>query len=67
MSMIQSHLAPGEKVGFKWDGDELKYFIQEDYQEEVYQSIFKANSLEGTRNRLNPAILEKITITIQST
>ena len=38
-------LAPGEKVGFKWDGDELKYFIQEDYQEEVYRSFFKANSV----------------------
>ena len=36
-------LAPGEKVGFKWERDELKYFIQEDYQEEVYQSFFKAN------------------------
>ena len=30
-------LAPGEKVGFIWDRDELKYFIQEDYQEEVYR------------------------------
>ena len=60
-------LAPGEKVGFIWDRDELKYFIQEDYQEEVYRRFSRRIPFQGTRNHLKPFILEKINIPFNQT
>ncbi|PLR86899.1 MULTISPECIES: glutamate synthase-related protein [Bacillus] len=47
-------LAPGEKVGFKWDGQTLKVYEQEQYQAEVYNRFSQRVSFADTRKRLNP-------------
>ncbi len=57
-------LAPGEKVGLKWNGDKLEVFEQDDFQAEVYKRFSKRVSLEGARKRLIPPALTK-NITMQ--
>ncbi|MCQ6277230.1 glutamate synthase [Bacillus sp. V3B] len=47
-------LAPGEKVGFRWVGAQLKCFNQENYQIEVYDRFSKKLRLDGIRRRLDP-------------
>ncbi len=60
-------LAPGEKVGFIWEHNEIKRFMQEDFQEEVYRRFSKRIPLEGTRNHLKPVVLEKTDIQFNET
>lgn len=52
-------LAPGEKVGFKWDGDVLKVYEQNDYQATVYERFAQKVNLENARKRLSVPKLEK--------
>ena len=56
-------LAPGEKVGFKWNGDTLKVFEQKDYQDEVFNRYYKRLSFQNSRKRLQYPPMEK-TITM---
>lgn len=60
-------LAPGEKVGFKWDGNVLKVYEQDEYQATVYERFSKRVNIEGARKRLSVPKLEKnITVTYPS-
>ena len=52
-------LAPGEKVGFKWVGDTIQVFELRELQEEVYRRFSTKISVEESRKRLNPPLLEK--------
>lgn len=56
-------LAPGEKVGLKWDGDVLKVYEQDEYQTVVYERFSKKVDLQGARERLFVPQMEK-TVTI---
>lgn len=56
-------LAPGEKVGFKWNGDRLEVYEHADYQNEVYNRFSDRLSLHGSRARLQAPSLSK-TITM---
>jgi glutamate synthase (NADPH/NADH) large chain len=56
-------LAPGEKVGFKWNNDSLEVFEQTRYQEEVYGRFSKRLDIDESRKRLTPPELNK-TVTI---
>jgi glutamate synthase (NADPH) large chain len=56
-------LAPGEKVGLKWNGDNLQVFEHEQYQEEVYRRFSERINVADARKRLAPPLLEK-TITM---
>ncbi|MCQ6281183.1 glutamate synthase-related protein [Bacillus sp. EB600] len=56
-------LAPGEKVGFKWNGDTLKVFEQKNYQDEVFSRYYKRLSFQNSRKRLQYPPMEK-TITM---
>ncbi|EIJ82058.1 glutamate synthase, NADPH, large subunit [Bacillus methanolicus PB1] len=55
-------LAPGEKVGLKWNGGSLQVFEQVQYQEEVYRSFSEKVNLDNVRKRLVPPTLEKTII-----
>ncbi|MED3623742.1 glutamate synthase-related protein [Neobacillus thermocopriae] len=57
-------LAPGEKVGFKWNGQVLDVYEHNEYQNEVYRRFSKRLNLSGSRLRLTPPSLEK-TVTMQ--
>lgn len=52
-------LAPGEKVGFKWDGDKLAVYYQDRYQSEIYNRFSQRLKLDGARLRLKPPALAK--------
>ncbi|EKN63656.1 glutamate synthase large subunit [Neobacillus bataviensis LMG 21833] len=52
-------LAPGEKVGFKWNGKKLAVYEQNYYQEEVYQRFSGRLNFGGSRGRLQPPALAK--------
>lgn len=52
-------LAPGEKVGFKWNGAKLEVYEQNRYQEEVYQRFAERLNIDGSRLRLLPPVLAK--------
>jgi glutamate synthase (NADPH/NADH) large chain len=52
-------LAPGEKVGFKWEGNVLKVYEQDDYQSAVYERFSKKVYLEGSRKRLITPLMDK--------
>ncbi|WP_251552015.1 glutamate synthase-related protein [Neobacillus muris] len=52
-------LAPGEKVGFKWNGDTLEVYEHSRYQEEVYHRFSKRLNLSEARVRLLPPALTK--------
>ncbi|WP_209124059.1 glutamate synthase-related protein [Alkalihalobacillus sp. BA299] len=52
-------LAPGEKVGLKWnDDDTLSVYFQDEYQEEVYKRLNKKLNVVGSYKRLNPPAFE---------
>ncbi|HYK71847.1 MAG TPA: glutamate synthase-related protein [Pseudoneobacillus sp.] len=53
-------LAPGEKVGFKWDGENLKVFDQPSLQQEVYERMNKRLSFTNSHLRLQPPHFEKV-------
>lgn len=52
-------LAPGEKVGLKWNGDSIEVFEHDKYQNEVYDRFSKRLSFENARVRLTPPALSK--------
>lgn len=52
-------LSPGEKVGLKWDGDSLKVYEQEAYQNEVHARISNRLNTDSYKVRLTPPSLEK--------
>jgi glutamate synthase (NADPH) large chain len=52
-------LAPGEKVGFKWNGDLLKTYFLEEYQAEVYQRFSNRLDFTDARKRISPPTMEK--------
>jgi glutamate synthase (NADPH) large chain len=53
-------LAPGEKIGLKWDGESIKVYEQPALQQEVYERMKVRFDLKGSYLRLKPPILEKI-------
>ncbi|MFB6469596.1 glutamate synthase-related protein [Cytobacillus sp. Hz8] len=53
-------LAPGEKVGLKWNGDNLKVYYQDDYQQQVYNRFTKRIELKNDRKRLIPPHFSKV-------
>ncbi len=52
-------LAPGEKVGFKWDETKLEVYEQDRYQNEVYNRFSKRLMLNDARFRLQPPVYGK--------
>ncbi|MGG3467729.1 glutamate synthase-related protein [Neobacillus pocheonensis] len=52
-------LAPGEKVGFKWNGDQLAVYEQNRYQKEVFNRYKNRLNLSESRFRLQPPVLNK--------
>ncbi|WP_462408829.1 glutamate synthase-related protein [Neobacillus sp. Marseille-QA0830] len=52
-------LAPGEKVGFKWNGNTLDVYEHSRYQEEVYNRFSPRLNLKNARARLQPPALSK--------
>lgn len=53
-------LAPGEKVGFKWEGEYLKVYDQPSLQQEVYERMKHRLNLENSHQRLQTPSYEKI-------
>jgi glutamate synthase (NADPH/NADH) large chain len=53
-------LAPGEKVGFKWNGGKLDVYGQNRYQFEVYNRLSERLSLHDAKLRLQPPSFNKI-------
>jgi glutamate synthase (NADPH) large chain len=53
-------LAPGEKVGFKWNGNSLKVYYQPELQQEVYDRMSERLSLKHSKERLQSPKFEKI-------
>ena len=57
-------LGPGEKLGLKWNGEEIKVYEYTQYQDEVYNRFSKRFALSNDGKRLEGPKLEKqITIT----
>ncbi|MDR6124778.1 glutamate synthase domain-containing protein 1 [Bacillus sp. SLBN-46] len=52
-------LAPGEKVGFKWNGDKLDVYEQNRFQTEVFNRYSNRLNLGESRLRLQPPVLNK--------
>lgn len=46
-------LAPGEKVGFKWNDGKIQVFTAVEFQKEVYNRFSKRLQFEGSRKRLD--------------
>jgi glutamate synthase (NADPH) large chain len=56
-------LAPGEKVGFKWNGEKLDVYEQDRYQNEVYSRFSDRLNIHDSRLRLNaPALSKTVTM-----
>ena len=56
-------LAPGEKVGFKWNGEKLEVYEQDRLPEEVYNRFSKRLNLSGFKIRLkSPSLTKTITM-----
>ncbi len=56
-------LAPGEKVGLKWNGETLEVFEHAKYQEEVYKRFSERLHFLGSRKRLqHPPLAKTITM-----
>jgi glutamate synthase (NADPH) large chain len=53
-------LAPGEKVGFKWNGAALEVYEQHRFQTEVYNRFSTRLSIENSRERLQVPSLDKM-------
>jgi glutamate synthase (NADPH) large chain len=50
-------LAPGEKVGLKWNADDtIQVYFHEEVQEEVYERLKKRLNVAGSRQRLTTAL-----------
>ena len=52
-------LAPGEKVGFKWNGETLEVYEQDRFQTEVYSRFSEKLNISEVRARLLPPSLGK--------
>lgn len=52
-------LAPGEKVGFKWNGNKLDVYEQDSYQNEVYNRFSDRLTIHNSRLRLSAPTLNK--------
>ncbi|MBU8908855.1 glutamate synthase-related protein [Desertibacillus haloalkaliphilus] len=61
-------LAPGEKVGLKWnENDTLAVYSQNDYQEEVYKRMNGRLNLDDSRSRLEtPELPDPQTVALQT-
>ena len=46
-------LAPGEKVGLKYEGADIKVYFHCEMQEEVFVRMYKRLNVSGSRNRLS--------------
>ncbi|MGG5252159.1 glutamate synthase-related protein [Neobacillus sp. SM06] len=56
-------LAPGEKVGFKWNGENLEVYEHAKYQEEVYKRFSERLNVVDSRKRLqHPPLAKTITM-----
>lgn len=56
-------LAPGEKVGFKWNDEKLEVYEQDRFQLEVYNRFSNRLNLSGSRLRLElPALTKTVTM-----
>jgi glutamate synthase (NADPH/NADH) large chain len=53
-------LAPGEKVGLKWNNDTLEVFEHSSYQQEVYSRFSQRVDVTNTRKNLVAPALDKI-------
>lgn len=53
-------LAPGEKVGFKWNGEKLEVYEHDRYQDEVYNRFSNRLHIRESRVRLKTPNLSKI-------
>lgn len=51
-------LAPGEKVGLKWNSDVLDVYTQDQYQKEVYNRFSQRIHVANVRERLLPPVLD---------
>jgi glutamate synthase (NADPH) large chain len=52
-------LAPGEKVGFKWNEEKLEVYEYSRYQQEVYRRFSTRLNLENSRMRLTKPLFNK--------
>ncbi|MGM9925810.1 MAG: glutamate synthase-related protein [Bacillus sp. (in: firmicutes)] len=56
-------IGPGEKIGLKWNGQDIAIYQYADYQQEVYNRLRKRFNLANDRKRLeSPALEKKITV-----
>jgi glutamate synthase (NADPH) large chain len=53
-------LAPGEKIGFKWNDEKLKVYYMHEMQEEVYQRMRTRLNLEHSHLRLEMPHIGKV-------
>ncbi|MBM4765087.1 glutamate synthase-related protein [Bacillus sp. B15-48] len=53
-------LAPGEKIGLKWNGDQIELYEQQAFQEEVYKRFSKRLDVNHSHNRLNLPNFQKV-------
>ncbi|WP_163100627.1 glutamate synthase-related protein [Peribacillus alkalitolerans] len=57
-------LGPGEKIGLKWNGEEIQLYDYSRYQEVVYSRFKERYDLDQVHDRLNPLTLGKmVTVT----
>ncbi|MEK5109498.1 glutamate synthase-related protein [Cytobacillus sp. FSL K6-0129] len=54
-------LSPGEKVGFKWNGNKLEKYEHENYQEETFNRFSSRVNVKDYKNRLSAPVLNKVT------
>ncbi|WP_027410679.1 glutamate synthase-related protein [Anoxybacteroides tepidamans] len=61
-------LAPGEKIGLKWNNNEqIRVFEYGEFQEEVYTRFSKRFDITNFRKRLDPPALEKHVVALAPT
>ncbi|WP_026693437.1 glutamate synthase-related protein [Peribacillus kribbensis] len=53
-------LAPGEKIGFKWNGNSIEEFEYRRYQEEVFRLMSSKITLSNDSERLKPPVIDKV-------
>lgn len=54
-------LAPGEKVGLKWNGDKIQVYFHDEMQDEVYQRMKSRLDFTDSRTRLNSKLEQATT------
>ncbi len=53
-------LSPGEKVGLKWDGNDIVLYEQNEYQQEVYERFSARMLVDQYKLRLTPPKFDKV-------